>query len=60
LKKPEFDKVADNFNFTERLPLPHEIKELPIQKPPLLKRNRYFAELHAKTSELLSRYSLKL
>ncbi|HHP8790868.1 type I restriction endonuclease subunit R [Acinetobacter baumannii] len=60
LKKPEFDKVADNFNFTERLPLPHEIKELPIQKPPLLKRNRYFAELHSKTSELLSRYSLKL
>lgn len=60
LKKPEFDKVADNFNFTERLPLSHEIKELPIQKPPLLKRNRYFAELHVKTSELLSRYSLKL
>lgn len=60
LKKAEFDKVANNFNFTERLPLPHEIKELPIQKPPLLKRNRYFAELHTKTSDLLSRYSLKL
>lgn len=60
LKKTEFDKVADNFNFTERLPLPYEIKELPIQKPPLLKSKRYFSELHAKTTDLLSRYSLKL
>lgn len=60
LKKDEFHKVADNFKFTERLPLLHEIKELPIQKPPLLKRNRYFSELHTKTSDLLSRYNLKI
>ncbi|AMW78100.1 deoxyribonuclease HsdR [Acinetobacter sp. TGL-Y2] len=58
LKKIEFNKVATNFEFTERLPYTHEIKELPIEKPPLLKRQRYYAELQVKTSHLLNRFQL--
>lgn len=61
LKKDEFNKVADNFEFTERLPLIHEIKELPIKKPPLgRKRALYYADLHIKTNGLLSRFDLKI
>lgn len=61
LKKDEFNKVADNFEFTERLPLIHEIKELPIKKPPLgRKRAIYYADLHTKTNGLLSRFDLKI
>ena len=61
LKKNEFDKVVDNFYFTERLPLIHEIKDLPINKPSLGKRrNIYFSQLHVKTSDLLSRFNLKM
>ncbi|EOR10251.1 type I restriction endonuclease subunit R [Acinetobacter sp. ANC 3926] len=61
LKKDEFSKVSDNFEFTERLPLIHEIKELPIKKPPLgRKRTMYYAELHAKTTDLLNRFDLKI
>lgn len=61
LKKDEFNRVADNFEFTERLPLIHEIKELPIKKPPLgRKRAIYYADLHTKTNVLLSRFDLKI
>lgn len=61
LKKDEFNRVADNFEFTERLPLIHEIKELPIKKPPLgRKRAIYYADLHTKTNGLLSRFDLKI
>ncbi len=61
LKKNEFNKVAENFEFTERLPFIHEIKELPIKKPPLGKRRRvYYSELHMKTNTLLSRFNLKI
>ncbi|MEI1675079.1 type I restriction endonuclease subunit R [Acinetobacter baumannii] len=61
LKKDEFNRVADNFEFTERLPLIHEIKELPIKKPPLgRKRAIYYADLHTKTNVLLSRFDLRI
>ncbi|WP_151776623.1 type I restriction endonuclease subunit R [Acinetobacter nosocomialis] len=61
LKKDEFNRVVDNFEFTERLPLIHEIKELPIKKPPLgRKRAIYYADLHTKTNGLLSRFDLKI
>uniref|UniRef100_UPI00148F02A5 type I restriction endonuclease subunit R n=1 Tax=Acinetobacter ursingii TaxID=108980 RepID=UPI00148F02A5 len=61
LKKDEFHKVVENFEFTERLPLIHEIKELPIKKPPLgRKRAIYYAELHSKTAAILSRFDLKI
>lgn len=60
-KKNEFNKVAENFEFTERLPFIHEIKELPIKKPPLGKRRTvYYSELHMKTNTLLSRFNLKI
>lgn len=60
LKKDEFNKLAGNCEFSKRLPLVHEIKELPIQRPPLPKHKSYYAELHNKTSDLLSCFNLRM